>query len=47
MANADIARQLQHVPLMKHITHEAIALSDMKPAVAVSNDAGRILATML
>ena len=47
MANADIACQLQHVPLMEYVANEAVALSDTKPAVAIGNDAGGVLATML
>ena len=47
VADADVARQLQHVLLLEHIAHQAGALARAQPALEGGHDAGGILAAML
>jgi hypothetical protein len=47
VTNTHIAGELQHVPLVENVANQAVTFSDTKPALAVGDDAGSILATML
>jgi hypothetical protein len=45
--DADCTLQLEHVVLLKHVTHQAGALARTEPSFKGGHDAGRILATVL
>jgi hypothetical protein len=47
VTNTDIAREAQHVPVTKHITHQTIALALPQAVLAPGYDARGILAAML
>ncbi len=43
----DVAAELEHVPLLEHVAHEAVALAHAEAARVVRHDARRVLAAML
>ena len=48
MTDTGIARQAQHMHLLKHITHQAVRLTQTKAVFVINgDDARRILPTML
>jgi hypothetical protein len=47
MTDADIARQPQHVTLVKNVSHQAIALPNVQPVFTPGNDARGILTPVL
>lgn len=47
VTDADVALQLQHVPLLEHVAHETHVLAQVQRAFVLGHDACRILSTML
>ena len=47
VADADVALQLQHVPLLEHVAHEADVLAQEQLAFVLGHDARGILAAVL
>ncbi len=47
MADAHVAAQLFHVPLLEHVAHQAAALALEQLAVLGGDDAGGVLAAVL
>ena len=47
VADADVAGELEHVPLLEHVAHQACALARAQPPLEGGHDAGRILAAVL
>ena len=47
VAEADVARELQHVALQEDVADEAVALANAQPAAVVRHDAGGVLAAVL
>ena len=47
VADADVALQLQHVPLLEHVAHQAVVLAQEQRALVLGHDARRVLAAVL
>src|SRR3954452_24741064 len=47
MADANVALERQHVPMLEHIAHQSGLLAQEKLAVVTSHDACRILSAVL